>query len=230
MEVRDIPCLFHSFPQQIDSSFHRHHNNNNTNLHYHQSTIQYKQNNNRSFATRTLSASAFLCWRHRVFNFRYATSDNNQSSPPTPPPFYYLFCFSDVYYLPLSSFPTQQIHSLSQQHQTHVLPSVPFPSDNLSLLPILQVFGNGNLQALCAPNLEDGGSVCIGDDINQPSLDADLSSLVTGSFAGFSPCYGRTDPFTNQLNATTVCGVVPDGLFTIAGCPSMACPTPPPPS
>ena len=110
------------------------------------------------------------------------------------------------------------------------LPSIPFFPLTIYPPTILQVFANSNLQTLCAPNLVDGGSVCIGDESNQPSLDADLSSLVTGSFAVFSPCYGRTDPFTNQLNATTVCGVVPDGLFTIAGCPSMACPTPPPPS
>ena len=46
---------------------------------YHQSTIQYKQNNNRSLTTRTSAASSYLCWRHRVFFFRYATSDNNPS-------------------------------------------------------------------------------------------------------------------------------------------------------
>mmetsp|Transcript_5416 Transcript_5416/g.13659 ORF Transcript_5416/g.13659 Transcript_5416/m.13659 type:complete len:170 (+) Transcript_5416:3-512(+) len=82
----------------------------------------------------------------------------------------------------------------------------------------VSILNNPALQTLSAPNLVDGGSVCIGDDINQPSLDADLSSLVTGSFAVFSPCYGRTDPFTNQLNATTVCGVEPNGLFTTEGC------------
>ncbi|GHP06926.1 hypothetical protein PPROV_000567000 [Pycnococcus provasolii] len=88
------------------------------------------------------------------------------------------------------------------------------------------VLRNPALQTLCAPNLVDGGipkfpfdGVCIGDESNQPSLDADLSSLVTGSFTGFSDdCYGGIDPPTNQLNATTVCGVVPDGLFTTAGC------------
>ena len=57
-------------------------------------------------------------WQHPVI----------ATDPPTP--IYYLFRFSDVYYLPLSSFPTQQIHSSSQQHQTHVPPSIPFPSDN----------------------------------------------------------------------------------------------------
>ena len=123
---------------------------------------------------------------------------------------------------------SRYIHRHNNTKLTYHPPSL-FP---LTIYPptILQVEGNSNLQTLCAPNLEDGGSVCIGDESNQPSLDADLSSLVTGSFLGVFPCYGRTDPFTIQLNATTVCGVVPDGLFTIAGCPSMACPTPPPPS
>ena len=66
--------------------------------------------------------------------------------------------------------------------------------------------------------------MCIGDVDGsefipgQQSLDADLSSLVTGSFAGFSPCYGGNNPPPNQLNATTVCGVEPNGLFTTAGC------------
>ncbi|XRB22508.1 Kin17_mid domain-containing protein [Pseudoscourfieldia marina] len=92
-----------------------------------------------------------------------------------------------------------------------------------------QVYANSNLQTLCAPNLTDGGSggdfdgVCIGDEdggsgfAGQPSLDADLSSLVTGTFtSGYPFCYGGgTQP---PLNATTVCGVVPDGLFTTAGC------------
>ena len=128
LEVRDIPCLFHSFPQQIDSSFHRHHNNNNTNLHYHQSTIQYKQNNNRSLATRTSSASAFLCWRHRVFNFRYATSDNNQSSPPTPP-HPSIICFaspmSTIYLFHL--FPhSRYIHCHNNTKLTYYPPSL-FP-------------------------------------------------------------------------------------------------------
>merc|ERR1712127_72070 len=67
----------------------------------------------------------------------------------------------------------------------------------LSTTNSLEVFDNGNLQTLCAPNLVDGGSVCIGDENDQPSLDADLSSLVTGTFAGFSDdCYGRNDLFT----------------------------------
>ncbi|GHP06495.1 hypothetical protein PPROV_000524000 [Pycnococcus provasolii] len=90
-----------------------------------------------------------------------------------------------------------------------------------------QVFNNPSLQTLCAPNLEDGGDVCIGDESNQPSLDADLSSLVTGSFAGFSPCYGRTDPHTNQLNAEKVCGKEGNGLFSDFGCPSAGCPETP---
>ena len=101
-----------------------------------------------------------------------------------------------------------------------------FPT-KLQLQTKQQIFDNPALQTLSAPNLVDGGSVCIGDDINQPSLDADLSSLVTGSFAGFSPCYGRTDPFTNQLNATTVCGKEVNGLFSDFGCPSAGCPETP---
>merc|ERR1712127_1077975 len=72
----------------------------------------------------------------------------------------------------------------------------------LSTTNSLEVFDNGNLQTLCAPNLVDGGSVCIGDENDQPSLDADLSSLVTGSFSGFSDdCYGGTDPPEPPLNA-----------------------------
>ncbi|GHP07236.1 hypothetical protein PPROV_000597700 [Pycnococcus provasolii] len=82
-----------------------------------------------------------------------------------------------------------------------------------------RVIDNPSLQTLCAPNLEVGGSVCIANESNQPSLGADLSSLVTGFFSGFSDdCYGGIDPPTNQLNAPTVCGVVPDGLFTTEGC------------
>ncbi|XRB10449.1 hypothetical protein RI054_01g02620 [Pseudoscourfieldia marina] len=98
------------------------------------------------------------------------------------------------------------------------------------------VYLNPALQTLCAPNLVDGGSVCIGDEdggsgfAGQPSLDAHLSSLVTGTFNGvFAFCYGSgTNPPPNQLNATTVCGVVPDGLFTTAGCSvtSKACKNP----
>ncbi|XRA97200.1 hypothetical protein NFJ02_03g100760 [Pycnococcus provasolii] len=92
-----------------------------------------------------------------------------------------------------------------------------------------QVYGNSNLQTLCAPNLEDGGSVCIGNESDQQSLDADLSSLVTGTFAGFSTgiCYGGTDPPTNQLNATKVCGKEVNGLFSDIGCPSAGCPETP---
>ncbi|XRB17221.1 hypothetical protein RI054_14g70660 [Pseudoscourfieldia marina] len=93
------------------------------------------------------------------------------------------------------------------------------------------VFDNPSLQTLCAPNLVDGGSgfdgVCIGDENDQQFLDADLSSLVTGFFSEFfDVCYGGgTQP---PLNATTVCGVVPDGLFTTAGCSvtSKACKNP----
>ena len=78
-----------------------------------------------------------------------------------------------------------------------------------------QIFNNPALQTLSAPNLVDGGSVCIGDDMNQPLLDADLSSLVTGVFSGFSLCYGSgTEP---PLEADNICGV-DGGLFTTAGC------------
>ncbi|XRB17245.1 retinal pigment epithelial membrane protein [Pseudoscourfieldia marina] len=91
------------------------------------------------------------------------------------------------------------------------------------------VFNNPSLQTLCAPNLEDGGSVCIGDQNDQQFLDADLSSLVTGTFtSGFPFCYGGgTDPPTNQLNATTVCGKEGIGLFSDFGCPSAGCPETP---
>merc|ERR1712216_640142 len=82
----------------------------------------------------------------------------------------------------------------------------------------VEISGNPALQTLSAPNLVDGGSVCIGDGNDQPSLDADLSSLVTGSFAGFPPCYGQTDPFTIQLDAPTVCGKEGNGLFSDFGC------------
>ena len=55
----------------------------------------------------------------------------------------------------------------------------------------------------------------------QPSLDADLSSLVTGSFSGFPFCYGGgTDP--PPLAVDNICGVDDGGLFTTAGCPSNA--------
>jgi len=188
-EVRDIPCLFHSFPQQIDSSFHRYHNNNNNNnkltvppIHHSIQTKQQQIYNNDNLVGISIpvleTSSSFF--RVRNQHSKYIHRHNN----------------TKLTYHPPSLFPL----------------TTPIPP------PTLQVFANSNLQTLCAPNLVDGGSVCIGDDINQPSLDADLSSLVTGSFAGFSPCYGRTDPFTNQLNATTVCGVEPNGLFTTEGC------------
>ena len=113
---------------------------------------------------------------------------------------------------------SRYIHRHNNTKLTYHPPSL-FPLTTPIPPPTLQVFNNPSLQTLCAPNLEDGGDVCIGDESNQPSLDADLSSLVTGSFTGFSDdCYGGIDPPTNQLNATTVCGVVPDGLFTTAGC------------
>ncbi|GHP08780.1 hypothetical protein PPROV_000751700 [Pycnococcus provasolii] len=94
------------------------------------------------------------------------------------------------------------------------------------------VLRNPALQTLCAPNLVDGGSdfdgVCIGDKSDQPSLDADLSSLVTGFFSEVftDVCYGGgTDP---PLEADNICGVEPGGLFTTAGCSvtSKACKNP----
>ena len=70
-----------------------------------------------------------------------------------------------------------------------------FPT-KLQLQTKQQILNNPALQTLSAPNLVDGGFVCIGNESNQQSLDADLSSLVTGSFSGFSDgvCYGGTDP------------------------------------
>ena len=70
--------------------------------------------------------------------------------------------------------------------------------------------------------------MCIGkeqddDDQNiagQPDLDADLSSLVTGSLNSFGACLYD---MTNRIDAATVCGVDPDGLFSTLGCPSKAC-------
>jgi len=92
-----------------------------------------------------------------------------------------------------------------------------------------EVFNNPRLQTLCAPNLEDGGDVCIGDEFNQLSLDADLSLLVTGTFTSGLPfCYGSgSDPPTNQLNAEKVCGKEGNGLFSDVGCPSAGCPETP---
>ena len=91
-----------------------------------------------------------------------------------------------------------------------------FPT-KLQLQTKQQILNNPALQTLSAPNLVDGGSVCIGDENDQQSLDADLSSLVTGSFTSGIPfCYGGgTQP---PLEAEKVCGVVPDGLFTTEGC------------
>ena len=60
--------------------------------------------------------------------------------------------------------------------------------------------------------------MCIGNNQNQPSLDADLSSLVTGSFLALDFCYQQ------DSNASTVCGA-DGGLFssTSSRCPSNAC-------
>ena len=95
--------------------------------------------------------------------------------------------------------------------------SLSLTNHNLSLHPSLQVDGNPNVTKLCASKLVNGGSVCIGNDSNQPFLDADLSALVPGSFSGFSPCYQDSD-------ASTVCGAGgTTGLFSTDGCPSNAC-------
>ncbi|XRB03496.1 hypothetical protein NFJ02_17g28510 [Pycnococcus provasolii] len=82
------------------------------------------------------------------------------------------------------------------------------------------VYGNPKLRKLCASELEGsvGGFVCIGKE--QPDLDADLSSLVTGSLNRFGACLYD---MTNRIDAATVCGVDPDGLFSTLGCPSKAC-------
>ena len=181
-------------PQQIDSSFHRDHNN----------------NNNTKLTVPT----------NPPFNTNETTTDQRQREPRR----HQHACAGDIEQPILGTQPTQQIHSSSQQHQTHLLPSIPFFPLTIYPPTILQVYRNPALQTLCAPNLTDGGSrddafggVCIGDENDQPSLDADLSSLVTGTFtSGFPFCYGGgTQP---PLEAEKVCGVVPDGLFTTEGC------------
>jgi len=86
------------------------------------------------------------------------------------------------------------------------------------------VQGNPNLRKLCASKLENVGSVCIGNQIDQPFLDADLSELETGVFFSFPACY-------QDSNASTVCGTDNGfGLFkcstsgsSSSGCPSNAC-------
>ena len=95
-----------------------------------------------------------------------------------------------------------------------------FPlTHNLSLPPSLQVDGNPKLKKMCASKLENvGGQVCIGNNQNQPFLDADLSELVDGSFSSATICYQDSD-------ASTVCGRDDGGLFSTDGCPSSACPT-----
>jgi len=84
----------------------------------------------------------------------------------------------------------------------------------------LFVVGNTNLEKLCASELEIGGAVCIGNNQNQPFLDADLSELVTGGFQTVPVCYQE------DSNAPTVCGA-DGGLFspnpTGGRCPSNAC-------
>ena len=100
------------------------------------------------------------------------------------------------------------------------------------------VLGNPRLETLCASNLVEAGTVCIGNkegDPNpnpgdseiagQPDLDANLKSLVTGSFSQSSGCYGAgTEP---PLDADNICGPKKEiGLFSKDGCPSKACKKP----
>ncbi|XRB18229.1 hypothetical protein RI054_17g80750 [Pseudoscourfieldia marina] len=96
------------------------------------------------------------------------------------------------------------------------LPALRTAADNFA------VYGNPKLRKLCASELEGsvGGFVCIGKEQDQPDLDADLSSLVTGSLNSFGACLYD---MTNRIDAATVCGVDPDGLFSTLGCPSKAC-------
>ena len=96
--------------------------------------------------------------------------------------------------------------------------SLSLTNHNLSLHPSLQVDGNPKLHKLCASKLVNGGQVCIGDNSNQPFLDADLSELVTGSLSSFFPfCY-------RDSNAANVCGAGgTTGLFSDDRCPSNAC-------
>ena len=94
--------------------------------------------------------------------------------------------------------------------------SLSLTNHNLSLHPSLQVDGNTKLQKLCASKLENGGSVCIGNDLNQPFLDADLKSLATGFLSSTPVCY-------QDSNAPTVCGNGTGGLFSDDRCPSNAC-------
>jgi len=80
------------------------------------------------------------------------------------------------------------------------------------------VYSNPNVRKLCASKLESVGDVCIGNDQNQPFLDADLSELVTGSFFGLNVCYQQ------DSNAPTVCGAGgTTGVFSDNRCPSNAC-------
>ena len=91
-----------------------------------------------------------------------------------------------------------------------------FPlTHNLSLPPSLQVSGNPNVKKLCASKLESAAQVCIGNQIDQPDLNADLSKLVTGNVFD--------DPLCSDSNASTVCGAGGTGLFSTDGCPSNAC-------
>ena len=99
--------------------------------------------------------------------------------------------------------------------------SLSLTNHNLSLhpslqVPSLQVYGNAKLKKLCASKLESVGDVCIGNEQDQPLLDADLKSLATGSLLDFGSCY-------RVSNAPTVCGNGTDGVFSDDRCPSNAC-------
>ncbi len=97
--------------------------------------------------------------------------------------------------------------------------SLSLTNHNLSLPPSLQVLQNPNLEKLCASELEIAGEVCIGNNQNQPFLDADLSKLAGNpqqSFIPDSSCY-------QDSNAPTVCGNGTDGVFSDDRCPSNAC-------
>ena len=122
-----------------------------------------------------------------------------------------LFTFVFLFLVFCVFFHNKSYHSLRIKF-TH---SLFFPT-KLQLQTKQQIFDNPALQTLSAPNLEVGGSVCIGDDINQQFLDADLSKLVTGSLFPDSSCY-------QDSNAPTVCGNGTDGVFSDDRCPSNAC-------
>jgi len=90
------------------------------------------------------------------------------------------------------------------------LPSLTTTSDSFLVLR------NPKLKKLCANMLKNGGRVCIGNQIDQPDLNADLSKLVTRSLFSFAACY-------QVSNAPTVCG--PDGGLGLFSSPSNRCPS-----